>query len=107
HPACRHNVLNQGLCRYLIAGQIWTLQLLPAKPRQARQQQADQHNDKDAALHGVAVLLALVEEGFRLHFPIQKLEKISPSRSSLVNCPVMAPSASCARRSSSANKSST
>ena len=37
---------------------------------------------------------------------MQKLEKITPSRSSAPNSPVMAPSAFCARRSSSASRSS-
>ena len=41
------------------------------------------------------------------YFPMQKLEKISPSKSSLVNFPVMLVRLSCASRSSSANKSST
>ena len=40
------------------------------------------------------------------YFPIQKRLKISPSRSSGVNAPVISPSASCARRSSSASRSS-
>jgi hypothetical protein len=39
------------------------------------------------------------------HLPMQKLLKISPSKSSLVNSPVISPSASCARRKSSANSS--
>src|SRR3546814_6168089 len=39
------------------------------------------------------------------HFPIQNPAKISPSRSSLVNCPVIVHRASWARRSSSANRS--
>ena len=38
--------------------------------------------------------------------PIQKLEKMTPSRSSDENSPVMLLSAFCARRSSSANRSS-
>src|SRR5690606_3040834 len=37
------------------------------------------------------------------HFPIQKLEKISPSKSSLLNSPVIEHRSRCARRSSSAN----
>ena len=36
------------------------------------------------------------------YFPMQKVEKISPSRSSVVTLPVMSPSASCAILSSSA-----
>src|SRR5579875_2280363 len=34
------------------------------------------------------------------HLPMQKVEKIAPSRSSLVNSPVISPSARCAARSS-------
>lgn len=50
-------------------------------------------------------------EGFGLcrnarYFPIQKRLKITPSRSSAVNSPVISPSACWARRSSSANSSS-
>ena len=40
------------------------------------------------------------------YLPMQKLEKITPSRSSEVNSPVISLSAFCARRSSSASKSS-
>ena len=39
------------------------------------------------------------------HFPIQKLEKMCASRSSVANAPVISPSASCAARSSSATSS--
>ena len=39
------------------------------------------------------------------HFPMQKLPKIAPSKSSLVNSPVISPSARCASRRSSANSS--
>ena len=40
------------------------------------------------------------------HLPMQKREKISPSRSSALNSPVISPSAFCASRSSSASRSS-
>ena len=40
------------------------------------------------------------------HFPMQNREKIAPSRSSAVNSPVIADSAACAPRSSSAKSSS-
>ena len=41
----------------------------------------------------------------RIYLPIQKLEKIRPSKSSLENAPVTSPSASCDNRRSSANNS--
>lgn len=53
------------------------------------------------------ICLGLFCPVFPNHFPIQKLENISPSRSSLVNCPVMAPNSSWASRNSSAKRSST
>src|SRR5690606_17913336 len=40
------------------------------------------------------------------HLPMQKREKITPSRSSAVNSPVISLMQSCARRNSSANSSS-
>jgi hypothetical protein len=40
------------------------------------------------------------------HFPMQKRLKITPSKSSDENAPVMLDSCACARRNSSANKSS-
>jgi len=41
----------------------------------------------------------------RPYLPMQKLLKISPSKSSLLNSPVISPNASCARRNSSAKSS--
>ncbi len=54
-----------------------------------------------------AVLIALCAKGLRkrTYFPMQNLPKISPSRSSAVNSPVIAASAFCAPRNSSAKSS--
>jgi hypothetical protein len=51
------------------------------------------------------VQIAPRDFGAIAYFPMQKLEKISASKSSLLNSPVISPSARCARRRSSANNS--
>ena len=58
------------------------------------------------ATQRVAFLYQPLWNLYGYYLPIQKLEKITPSKSSEVNSPVMVLSCSCARRSSSANKSS-
>lgn len=60
---------------------------------------SDQH--KTLGLYATAVFH--VKQIF--YFPMQKLENISPSRSSEVNTPVISQSSTWAKRNSSANKS--
>ncbi len=64
------------------------------------------HNKKPAFTRACVYFL----EGFRscwkrYYFPIQKLAKIRVNKSSLVNSPVISPSAFCASRNSSATSS--
>jgi len=56
-------------------------------------------------LHPVTSVTDLCRDTPAYYFPIQKREKITPSKSSGVNLPVMLLSRSCASLSSSANKS--
>ena len=54
----------------------------------------------------VSALVGRGKQPAPVHLPMQKLEKITPSRSSDVNSPVISFSAVCARRNSSASRSS-
>ena len=91
---------NGGSFGYRIAG--------PRIPDSGTAQQAPAHRWWPGCAAPTRVLMARPRRVLVVspaHFPIQKLEKIRASRSSVANAPVISPSASCASRSSSATSS--
>ena len=60
---------------------------------------------KDFEVFQTGILMSVNQQFYKTHLPIQNREKITPSKSSALNSPVISLHATCASRRCSANSS--